>query len=365
MRPDGGGGRGRDMTLRFLLQSKSAGGIIGKGGQNIKRLRTEYSASVNVPDSNSTERVLSIQAGEDTSVSILKECLAQMGQPPYSGTNQGPGQGEFEINFLIHSSQAGSVIGTGGMKIKELREKSGCQIKIYSDCLPSATERVVAISGTEEQIGLAMFSIMDTMSKTPIKGPVALYDPTECNDYDDFGGPYGPPRGGMRGGGGMRGMRGGMGPRGGRGGPRGGRSRGGGGFGGGYGGGYNSRGGGGGGGIGGGGGGGGRPGLLPDEDVGFQPLQIQGGDDGNYTDFQDPDGGAATQVTIPKGLAGAIIGRGGERIRNIRARSGADIKIEEATPEMKDRIITIRGDPEQIQFAQVLMQQSVRMHSGK
>ncbi len=43
-------------------------------------------------------------------------------QPPYSGTNQTPAQDEYEINFLIHSSQAGSVIGTGGVKIKELRE---------------------------------------------------------------------------------------------------------------------------------------------------------------------------------------------------------------------------------------------------
>ena len=57
--------------------------------------------------------------------------------------------------------------------------------------------------------------------QTPIKGPVALYDPAAQEEYDDYGGgPYGggPPMG-MRGAGGMRGgMRGGRGGPGGRGG---------------------------------------------------------------------------------------------------------------------------------------------------
>ncbi|XP_065059940.1 heterogeneous nuclear ribonucleoprotein K-like isoform X2 [Rhopilema esculentum] len=321
--------RGRDITLRFLLQSKNAGGIIGKGGQNIKRLRSEYSATVNVPDSMSSERILSIQSSDENAVAILKECFPQMGEPPYSGLNKQPNQGQHEINFLIHSSQAGSVIGTGGSKIKELREKTGCQIKIFSDCLPGATERVVAIAGNPDEVVSAMENILETMSKTPIKGPVSLYDPTPQDEYDDYGGYGGGPPMGMRGG--MRG--GGVGMRGGRGGQVG-------------------RGGGFGGGPGFGARGRGR-GLLPDESVFNQQMN----DEGNYTDFQDPSGQQTTQVTIPKDLAGAIIGRGGERIRSIRQRSGADIKIEEPDPNIKDRVITIKGNEEQIQYAQFLMQQ--------
>ncbi|PIK56706.1 putative heterogeneous nuclear ribonucleoprotein K, partial [Apostichopus japonicus] len=55
-----GPGEGPDITLRFLIQSQNAGGIIGKGGQNIKRLRTEYNAGVTVPDCFGPERVLTI-----------------------------------------------------------------------------------------------------------------------------------------------------------------------------------------------------------------------------------------------------------------------------------------------------------------
>jgi len=70
-------------------------------------------------------------------------------------------------------------------------------------------------------------------------------------------------------------------------------------------------------------------------------------------------GKSTTQVTIPKELAGAIIGKGGSRIRNIRQESGAGITIDEPLAGSNDRIITITGLPNQIQMAQYLLQQSV------
>lgn len=55
-------------------------------------------------------------------------------------------------------------------------------------------------------------------------------------------------------------------------------------------------------------------------------------------------------------LAGSIIGTRGERINEIRRRSGAKIKIAEALPGSNDRIITISGDEEEITNAQYLLQ---------
>merc|ERR1719466_589387 len=69
-----------------------------------------------------------------------------------------------------------------------------------------------------------------------------------------------------------------------------------------------------------------------------------------------------TQVTVPNDMAGAIIGKGGERIRNIRQKSGADIKFSESDPVKKDRLITLSGSQDQIQYAQYLMQQCVRQN---
>mgnify|MGYP001554517517 CR=1 FL=1 len=55
-------------------------------------------------------------------------------------------------------------------------------------------------------------------------------------------------------------------------------------------------------------------------------------------------------------LAGAIIGKGGSRIRQIRMESGAGITIDEAVEGSDDRVITITGSQDQIQNAQYLLQ---------
>jgi len=83
------------------------------------------------------------------------------------------------------------------------------------------------------------------------------------------------------------------------------------------------------------------------------------GNNGSFGSL-DNEGKTSTQVTIPKDLAGAIIGKGGFRIRRIRNKSNAFIQIDEALPGSNDRIITITGTPKQIQAAQYMLQQSVR-----
>ena len=55
-------------------------------------------------------------------------------------------------------------------------------------------------------------------------------------------------------------------------------------------------------------------------------------------------------------LAGAIIGKGGMRIKQIRMESGATITIDELQPGATDRIINITGTQDQIQNAQYLLQ---------
>lgn len=57
-----------------------------------------------------------------------------------------------------------------------------------------------------------------------------------------------------------------------------------------------------------------------------------------------------------KQLAGSIIGKGGQRIKQIRHESGASIKIDEPLEGSEDRIITITGTQDQIQNAQFLLQ---------
>ena len=82
---------------------------------------------------------------------------------------------------------------------------------------------------------------------------------------------------------------------------------------------------------------------------------------GSYGDLGGPI--ITTQVTIPKDLAGSIIGKGGQRIKQIRHESGAAIKIDEPLEGSEDRIITITGTQDQIQNAQYLLQNSVKQYA--
>lgn len=425
-------GDGEKVELRVLIQSKNAGAIIGKGGSNISRLRTEYKASITVPDCPGPERILTVSADLDVACDVLLDIIPKLEDYVHHKNLDF----ECEVHALVHQSQAGCIIGRAGFKIKELRENTGATIKVYSHCCPQSTDRVVQVSGTPKVVVECTRQIFELIQQSPVKGANNPYDP---HNYDEFfaheyggfsdggsrrsgGGGIGRPemgmRGAPRGGGGGRGIRGmsdmgrgrmgrggvdnglrdmggrrGMGASrgppmlppnspsrgfrnagigGGRGnfGSRGRGGFGGGGFGGsGFGG--SGRGMGGGnmggpnlGGMGNGIGGGGNSlmgGSLMGGGQNFQSgMGNQDMGNQNFGGHNQMGGGGnqtSTQVTIPKDLAGSIIGKGGARIRKIRQDSGAGITIDEALPGASDRIITITGLPNQIQMAQYLLQQ--------
>lgn len=349
-------GDGPRIELRVLLQSKNAGAIIGKSGSNIKRLREDFKASVTVPDCTGPERILTIGADIDTALECLIDVIPSLEDyKQFSDSDF-----DCEMRTLVHQSQAGCIIGRAGFKIKELREKTGANIKVYSTCCPQSTDRVVAISGRPVVVTDCIRNIYKLLEMAPPKGVNQPYDPHNYDEYyaHDYGGytiaeggrgklprgaPPPPPRGGvsplmspqMRGSSPRGAMNGNMGARGGRGGEtrfvNPGRGGGGQGF-------Y-----------------GGQQNFAQDSMGGMGQQGMMFGMEQATT----------TQVTIPKDLAGAIIGRGGNRITEVRRQSGAQVVIDEALPGSNDRIITITGSQEQIDAAQFLLQNSVRKFSEK
>ncbi|XP_038130856.1 heterogeneous nuclear ribonucleoprotein K, like isoform X2 [Cyprinodon tularosa] len=372
------------VELRVLLQSKNAGAVIGKGGKNIKSLRTDYNASVSVPDSSGPERILSVSASIDTIGDILLKIIPTLEEyQHYSGIDF-----DCELRLLIHQSLAGGIIGVKGAKIKELRENTQTTIKLFQECCPHSTDRVVLVGGKPERVVECIKVILELVSEAPVKGRTQPYDPNFYDETYDYGGftmlfedrgrrPMGgfpilvrggydrlPPLHGSRPLPPSRRDYDDISPR--RGPPplsRGGRA-------------------------------GSRARNLP---LPPPPLPRGGGDRfshgsyhgsmddrpserrgrdrydsmsgggyggrGSYSDIGGPV--ISTQVTIPKDLAGSIIGKGGQRIKQIRHESGASIKIDEPLEGSEDRIITITGTQDQIQNAQYLLQNSVRQYSGR
>uniref|UniRef100_A0A8C7YCD3 Heterogeneous nuclear ribonucleoprotein K n=1 Tax=Oryzias sinensis TaxID=183150 RepID=A0A8C7YCD3_9TELE len=172
------------VELRVLLQSKNAGAVIGKGGKNIKALRTDYNASVSVPDSSGPERILSVSAGIDTIGDILLKIIPTLEEyQHYSGIDF-----DCELRLLIHQSLAGGIIGVKGAKIKELRENTQTTIKLFQECCPHSTDRVVLVGGKPERVVECIKVILELVSETTIKGRSQPYDPNFYDETYDYGG---------------------------------------------------------------------------------------------------------------------------------------------------------------------------------
>ncbi len=391
--------RGDKFEVRLLVPSKCAGSIIGKGGQNIQKLRTEFNANIRVPDCPGPERVMTIQSDTpDVVTNVLEQTIPLFSEEVVRNANASGkppsvegSEGMLEARLLIHQSIVGGIIGRAGFKIKEIRDASGANIKVYQTCAPQSTDRCVAVQGALQKVVLALKEVFDVISNTEIKGVDQPYDPLNFDGYyaseyggygtemDVYGGGPGRAMGGMRGGPGAGGMRGGRGGAAGAGGPSfmvgppaafGGSGRGGNapGRGSRYDDGLSSR-------------GGFHQRQRGGYEVGFNNVDVANyGKNGNSNNFSSPvveqpqqpqfggqdDSGEqeTTQVTIPKDMAGAIIGPGGSRIRKIRSDSKASITIDEPVQGSNERIITISGTQRQIQTAQFLLQQSVREHAG-
>ncbi|KAB0372747.1 hypothetical protein FD755_015500 [Muntiacus reevesi] len=197
------------VELCILLQSKNAAAVIGKGSKNIKALRTDYNASVSVPDGSDPQRILSISADTEMIGEILKKTIPTLEDglqlQSSTATSQVPLESDVveclncqnykgsdfdcEMRLLIHQSPTGGIIGVKGAKIKELRENTQTTIKLFQECCPQSTDRVVLIGGKPYRFGEYIKIILDLVSEFPIKGHTQPHHPNfydETYDYADF-----------------------------------------------------------------------------------------------------------------------------------------------------------------------------------
>ncbi|XP_070501909.1 heterogeneous nuclear ribonucleoprotein K-like [Chironomus tepperi] len=330
-----------DTEIRILISSKMAGAIIGKSGQNIQKLRSDHDARVNIVDCKGPERVLTIVSTLDVCYKVIPDILKHF-EP--SQLN------EYDLRFLVHQSLAGCIIGKSGSKIKELKSKFGCLVKVFPNVAPQSFERVVQIVAVQDKLINCFTEIMNLIKSNSIRGPIRFYDPHNFDDHyaDEYGG-YGTviSRNGnvpfQRQFNDNRNNN------------------------------FNN-----------------NRGKFNNDRRGDTRRSIK--NESNFVDpwapnsfgnnqipqmnnfgtsnisndfisfnsFLNKPEETSTQVTIPIHLAGALIGKGGTRIRSIRNESKASIKIDQPLPGSQDRIITITGTPKQIESAQYLLQRSVQ-----
>uniref|UniRef100_A0A915EPF6 K Homology domain-containing protein n=1 Tax=Ditylenchus dipsaci TaxID=166011 RepID=A0A915EPF6_9BILA len=295
-------------ALRLLIPTRAAGPVIGKGGENINSLSQKYEASMSVPDRNTPERVLTIVCSKESIGELFKEVIRILLQDQ---------KAKNEARMLVHQSHVGQIMGKAGANVKELGGITKTQITIFKEICPMSTDRVVLISGAEQNIAEAVQSLINDLSAIPVKSvehpydPVN-YDPGAANVYGGFSG------------GGIGSARKGGDP----GGPRND---------------YNQ-----------------APGHYGGYGVG--PASWHGPTArppmGNRSAAQAkmvyPEdylrGAEAVQMAIPKELCGKIFGNNGELVHTLMKECGSRIDVG----------ITISGSPQQIETTQNMLKQRIR-----
>jgi len=182
------------IVLRALVTGPEAGSIIGKKGDSINNIRGESKAKVNIFGDSKDERLISVEGKTDSifkAYTMICKVLESRSDPDASGgrnrnrSDEGRKPGEIQLKLLIPTVQAGPIIGKGGENIKDMRNSSGAEINFHSDPLPGSTEREFSMCGTREQVTKCIFSVVSILLENPPKdGKVRLYQPMEDRDRD-------------------------------------------------------------------------------------------------------------------------------------------------------------------------------------
>lgn len=224
----GPGGRGpRSPTSRgtpvdsdtISVKSALVGLIIGRNGENLRRVESESGARVQfIPakEPNAVNRQCTItgppQAREiakqeifrvmdENGGSVPPERGAAMGRPQQNMMQQRDQQpalreGENSVQIMVPDKTVGLIIGRGGETIRDLQERSGCHVNIVSENKSINGMRPVNLIGSPEAARIAKEMILEIV-ESDVRPPPG--HPGHQPAHQDSRGPasFDPYRGGM------------------------------------------------------------------------------------------------------------------------------------------------------------------------
>ncbi|KAM5580964.1 KH domain-containing protein [Rosa sericea] len=140
-----------EFYIKILCSAGKIGGVIGKGGFNVKQLQEETGANIHVQDAStdSEERVIRVSAFEAlrNPRSQTIEAILQL----QNKASELSDKGAITTRLLVPSSKVGCILGQGGQVINEMRRRTQADIRVYSkDDRPKCAaedEELVQISG--------------------------------------------------------------------------------------------------------------------------------------------------------------------------------------------------------------------------
>lgn len=159
-----------EFSMKILCSTGKIGGVIGKGGFNVKQLQLETGATIHVQDAlmDSEERVIHVSAFEAlwNPRSQTIEAILEL----QNVTSEFSDKGIIATRLLVPSSKVGCLLGQGGQVINEMRRRTQADIRVYSkDDRPACAaedEELVQISGN---LGTAKDALAEITSRLRVR----------------------------------------------------------------------------------------------------------------------------------------------------------------------------------------------------
>ncbi|GMY24403.1 KH domain-containing protein At4g18375-like isoform X1 [Fagus crenata] len=306
--PGPGAEASAEFSMKILCSAGKIGGVIGKGGFNVRQLQQETGASIHVQEASTEldERVVHVSAFEAlwNPRSQTIEAILQL-QNKVSEYSE---KGNIITRLLVPSSKVGCLLGQGGHVINEMRRRTQADIRVFSkDDKPKCAaedEELVQVSGN---FGVAKDALAEIASRLRVR---TVRDANAAAETASVGPAQGLcPTGSIPGGG-----------------------------------------------------------LPPSGTMGasssgrYDPLKVEGHEYEPRSYLVPPAAtgypnvNSALDVKIPSSAVSSIIGSGGSNISNIGEVVGARVKLQDSQAGGSECVVDIRGSSDHLNAAQSILQ---------
>ncbi|KAK9365161.1 hypothetical protein V1509DRAFT_633961 [Lipomyces kononenkoae] len=135
------------VSLRCLVSSRAAGALIGQKGENITLLREAAGVRCSFSDNTKgvTERIVTISGSVE---GVSKACVLMVRTISNEPLEQpATDSKKYSLRTIIPHKAMGTIIGKAGSRLREIRESTGATFSVSETLLPLSTERSLLIHG--------------------------------------------------------------------------------------------------------------------------------------------------------------------------------------------------------------------------
>lgn len=157
-----------ELTLRLFMNHKQACQAIGRAGSNIKSLRDETGCKITITSKDHSNRVMTVHSKKSVVMKAIQR-LAEILESEMNSYGASTRLVPISITLILPKNLGGMIIGKKGEMLKDLRVKSGAQIVMSADTLPKSDERTCRLTGSNFAVVAAVDLIVEIIIKQAIE----------------------------------------------------------------------------------------------------------------------------------------------------------------------------------------------------